>query len=173
MDRNWETIEFWMEQYGDKLVRTVAVMTGDREEAQDIAQEVFIRAYRGIRSFRREASPYTYLCSIAINLVRSHRRRNARRPKEVEFDDRFAKGSYLTPEAGVLKAEQHELITRGVRSLSAKLREAVSLFYLSGMSIEDMAETLGISKGTVKSRLFRAREDLKQFITEEADYGAV
>lgn len=173
MDSNWDTIALWMHDHGDRLARTLTVMIGDTEDAQDIVQEVFIRAYRALDSYRGTGSPYTYLYSIALNLVRSQWRRRARRPRDVEYDDHASPGYYPGPESTALSNEQAEMVTKGVRKLSPKLREVVSLFYLSGMSVEDMGEVLGIRTGTVKSRLFRAREELKRYITEEVGYETV
>lgn len=171
MDKGWITIEHWMDEHGDRLVRTVTVMTRDEEEAQDIVQEVFIKAYRALGSYRKEASPYTFLCSIAVNLVRSRKRREHRRPKTIEFDQQHAEGNYLLPEEGLVQQEQKDLVVRGINSLSPKLKEVISLFYLSGLQIEDMGEVLGVSTGTVKSRMFRAREELKRYIIKEEAYG--
>lgn len=173
MSSNWDTIASWMHDYGDRLVRTLTVMTGDTEEAQDIAQEVFIRAYNAMDRYRGTGSAYTYLYSIARNLLRSRWRSRARRPRDVEYDDHASPGYYPNPETAALVNEETELVTTAVSSLSPKLREVVSLFYLSGMSVEDMSEVLGVRTGTVKSRLFRAREELKRHFSEEAGYGSV
>ena len=106
-----------------------------------------------------------------MNLVRSRRRREQRRPKAIEFDQQHAEGNYLLPEERLVRQEQKDLVVRGINSLSPKLKEVISLFYLSGLLIEDMGEVLGVSTGTVKSRMFRAREELKRYIVEEEAYG--
>ncbi|MCK9288274.1 MAG: RNA polymerase sigma factor [Sphaerochaetaceae bacterium] len=173
MDRNWVTIATWMKEYADRLVRTVAVMVCDEEDAQDIVQEVFVKAYNSLDNFRNEASPFTYLYAIALNLVRSHKRKLKRSKDLIEYDDMVVPGPYLNPEDAAVSQEQVSAVVKAVGILPHKLREVVSLFYVTGISIQEISDVLDVSIGTVKSRLFRAREKLKRYLSKEAGYGSI
>jgi RNA polymerase sigma-70 factor, ECF subfamily len=171
VENNWHHIEEWMKDYGDRLVRSLTIMTKDEEEAQDIAQEVFIKAYQAQANFRHESSPYTYLYVIALNMVRSRKRSLKKRPVVVQLQENEHTSPYPSPESHVVRHEEHTQTMRAVRNLSPKLRTIVSLFYISEIPIQEISEILGISEGTVKSRLFRARNQLKRFVVQEEHHG--
>jgi len=171
VENNWHYIEEWMKLYGDRLVRTLTIMTSDEEEAQDIAQEVFIKAYRAQTDFRHNSSPYTYLYIIALNMVRSRKRSLKRKPVVVQLQENEHTSPYPSPESLAIRHEDERRLMHAVKNLSPKLRTIVSLFYISEISIQDISEILDISEGTVKSRLFRARNQLKRFVVQEEQHG--
>ena len=170
-DSNWDTIVIWMNEHADRLVRTVTAVTGDSEEAQDIVQETFIRAYRALGTFRGTCNPYTFLYAIAINLVRSKKRMHAKKPQTTTYEDTIA-SEYGNPEASAIDNEKSRLILEAIESLPEKLKIVTVLFYLSGLSVEDISQVLNVYSATVKTRLFRARERIRQYLAEEAGYGA-
>ena len=151
-------------------------MLGDRDEAQDVAQDVFVRAYCGIGGFRREAKVSTWLVSITINLCRNRRRWWARRRHLIaaSLDDPDSTGEGTLGEAipdpgptPARSAEQHEQqrqLLASLQMLNQKDRTVIVLRDIQGHSYEEIAEILGCRLGTVKSRLNRARLQLRALL---------
>jgi len=170
--------------YQDRLYSYAARMVHDPVEAEDIAQEAFVRAYRSLPSFRGASSFQTWLYRIASNLTidatRRHRRENTvsleapadteEGPVAREQEDAATAGPASSVETRELQREVH----RAIGQLSPKLRSVVVLYDLQGLSYEEIADILGCPLGTVKSRLYNARMELKQKlqgILPEADGG--
>ena len=148
-------------------------MLGDRDEAQDVAQDAFVRAYRSIGGFRLEAKLSTWLVSITMNLCRNRRRWWARRKRiiagsldassdcgEGALSDTVADPS-PTPAAVAEQRDRSQQLMAALQLLSGSEREVIVLRDLQGRSYEEIAETLGCRVGTVKSRLNRARWQLR------------
>ncbi len=146
-----------MDQYGDDVLQYAYTMTKNRERAQDIAQEVFIRVHRKISSFRGQSSLKTWLLAItrnvAINEIRSSYIRRVLLLGKVE--DRHTSKS---AETQFLEQQGAEHLWELIMSLSVKLREVLVLDLEHELTIREIACLLGISEGTVKSRLHRARK---------------
>lgn len=159
--------------YKDRIYSFVARMVGDPAEAEDIAQEAFVKAYRNLRSFRGASTFQTWLYRIASNLTIDASRRRRRR------DNTFSLDAPLDGEEGEVARElqdtsdpgpAHDLevaelrrqVHRAIQQLSPKLRTVVVLYELQGLSYEEIAEILRCPLGTIKSRLFNARLELKQ-----------
>ena len=153
-----------------QTVYAVAVrMLGDRDEAQDVAQDVFVRAYQGLSGFRQEARLSTWLVSITMNLCRNRRRWWARRRRVIvaSIDDPVDtdEGSVTQqvadpaplPRETVARREQHRLLMATLQLLDQPEREVIVLRDIQGYSYEEIAQMLGCELGTVKSRLSRAR----------------
>ena len=157
------TIESWMAAYGDRVLQTIYVITRDREASEEIAQEVFVRAWRKLPQFRRESTPSTWLYRIAVNLAKNHLRRRTVLPLEPEAVE-LAGGPAPTdgPEESVVAGSVRELVRRAVAELPPELRTVVALYYLDELSVTEGAQTIGKPAGTVKSRLARARETLRR-----------
>ncbi len=159
MDRD-ATLSEWLEQYGDLINRTCCLYLGDRTLAEDAAQEVFLSAWRHMAQFegRNEASPRTWLVRIAINTCR-----NVRRTAWFRRTDRT-----VVPEDLVLPAppEDRSLLLT-VQALPDKYRQVIILRYYHGMSLEETAQTLDISRSTAYHRLQKALKALKIEITDE------
>lgn len=156
-------------KYQDRIYRVVQRMVGGSEAVDDIAQEVFIRAYRSIGDFKGESSLYTWLYKIALNLCRNFYRTRGRRPVHEEIGE---DGSATVLEAGggspedeVFRREFWEQLRRGLDGLPEEQREAVVLCDLEGMSYEEMAEVMAVPIGTVRSRIFRGRRALQERLT--------
>lgn len=151
-------------------------MLGDRDEAQDIAQDVFVRAYRGLGSFRQEAKLSTWLISITMNLCRNRRRWWARRRRVIVASlDEPIEGEEGTREHEVADPspspaqtaqalERRQYLMRAVQSLDEALRTVIVLRDIQGYSYEEIAQVLRCQVGTVKSRLNRARLRLRALL---------
>lgn len=159
-------------RYQNKILGYVARMTnGDREEAEDITQETFIKAYRSLDSFRGQASFSTWIYKIATNLCIDRARMRKRRPQQAysldePFENDEEKGgrelpdSRFEPSKGVEKDEMRQVVRDTVAGMPEKMREVLIMCDLQGMSYEDIAQILNVPLGTIKSRLFHARADL-------------
>ncbi len=154
------------------LVHSLSLrILGDAEDARDASQETFIKVYRHLARFRGDASLKTWICRIAINQARSHKRWFRRRRRDGTHsldadDEQFVSLSHLkssgaSPEAVTLAQERHRQIERALTELKSDFRIAVILRDIEGMTYEEMAVVLEISIGTVKSRIARGREMIR------------
>jgi RNA polymerase sigma-70 factor (ECF subfamily) len=152
-------------KYQDRIYRLIQRLVNGSDVVDDLAQEVFIRAYRSLGDFKGESSLYTWLYKIALNLCRNHYRTQGRRPAHEELDEADgATGSVAaagTPEEEAFQREFWEHLRRGLDELPAEQREAVVFCDLEGMSYEEMADVMGVPIGTVRSRIFRGRRALQ------------
>jgi len=155
-------------KYQDRIYRMIQRLVSGSDVVDDLAQEVFIRAYRSLGDFKGESSLYTWLYKIALNLCRNHYRTRGRRPALEELDE--ADGAIGmeagggTPEDDVSRREFWEHLRRGLDELPAEQREAVVFCDLEGMSYEEMAVVMGVPIGTVRSRIYRGRRALQEFM---------
>jgi RNA polymerase sigma-70 factor (ECF subfamily) len=157
-----DAFETLVRRHKDSVLNLARRMTGDRESAEDIAQETFIKAYRELHRFRGEAAFATWLYRIALNearqYLRGQRRRVARWTRQSE------QAAFEAPEAED-PAEASPLVGL-LQELPQEQREALALFYLQELSLEDIARTLGSPVGTIKARLSRGRERLRSLAQE-------
>jgi RNA polymerase sigma-70 factor (ECF subfamily) len=153
-------------KYQDRIYRVVQRMVGGSDAVDDLAQEVFIRAYRSIGDFKGESSLYTWLYKIALNLCRNHYRTRGRRPVHEEIGEdgsaTVLESEGASPEDEVVRREFWEQLRQGLAELPDEQREAVVFCDLEGMSYEEMAEVMGVPIGTVRSRIFRGRRALQE-----------
>lgn len=153
-------------KYQQKIVNLVRRFVGDPTEAQDVAQESFIKAYRALPNFRGESAFYTWLYRIAVNTAKNHLVSEDRRPAqsdvEVEIAEQLEGGERLreqsTPEDFLCEDQLLAVVRQAIQDLPEDLRTAITLRELEGLSYEDIAEVMGCPIGTVRSRIFRARE---------------
>lgn len=159
--------ELLMEKYRRKIGRLLSRMVRDPEEVQDIAQETFIKAYRALPQFRGDAAFYTWLYRIAVNTAKNYlaaRNRNMLTVSDVMGGDeeggeeRYAAPDIDTPDAQLLSKQIAYAVNEAVEALPEELRTAITLREIEGMSYEDIATFMGCPIGTVRSRIFRARE---------------
>jgi RNA polymerase sigma-70 factor (ECF subfamily) len=154
-------------KYQRKIMRLLSRMVRDPSEVEDVAQEAFIKAYRALPQFRGESAFYTWLYRIAINTARNWQVANARRPStpnaiETEDGETFSQIDNLTdistPESVMASRQIVETVNSAINALPEDLRTAIVLREIEGMSYEDIAQTMSCPIGTVRSRIYRARE---------------
>jgi RNA polymerase sigma-70 factor, ECF subfamily len=159
-------------KYQHKVMAVISRFIRDHAEVQDVAQEAFIKAYRALPNFRGDSAFYTWIYRIAINTAKNHIVARNRRPpsSDVEVDDaEFYSGSEAmhemnTPEHNLLRDELQDTIDQAFRDLPDDLRTAVTLREIDGLSYEEIAEVMECPVGTVRSRIFRAREAIDKRI---------
>ena len=153
-------------RYQHRVLKLVSRFARDTAEAEDIAQEAFIKAYRALASFRGESAFYTWLYRIAVNTAKNAVVSNRRRPVDFDLDredsEQFERQSGLkeidTPEGMLLSEEIRGTVAKAIEQLPEDLRMAITLRELEGLSYEEIAEVMECPVGTVRSRIFRARE---------------
>ena len=168
-----------VERYQRKVFSVALGMLKDREEARDVAQEAFVKVYRYLDHFKGDASFYTWLYRITVNIcIDVMRRRGSGRSENVEFDETIqhdvseanlgALGTRLgtNPQKSALRKELAEKIQAALEQVPEKHRAILLLREIEGMSYEDLARTLEIPKGTVMSRLFHARLKVQKVLNE-------
>ena len=163
--------ELLVEKYQRKLARLLSRLIRDPAEVEDVAQEAFVKAYRALPSFRGDSAFYTWLYRIGINTAKNYLVASGRRPPtstEVNAEDAegYAEGELLrdinTPESLLLSKEIAGTVNAAIESLPDELRSAIQLRELEGMSYEEIAELMNCPIGTVRSRIFRAREAIAE-----------
>ncbi len=153
-------------KYQHKIGGLISRYIADWSECQDVAQETFIRAYRALANFRGDSQFYTWLYKIAVNTAKNHLVAQKRRPPSEDIDAgdavQYQSGDRLrntdTPEHELLRQEIERTVTDTVDQLPEELRTAISLREVDGLSYEEIAEAMDCPIGTVRSRIFRARE---------------
>ncbi len=152
-------------KYQHKVMSLVRRFVKDQSEAEDVAQEAFIKAYRAINSFRGDSAFYTWLYRIAVNTAKNTLDARKRRPgSDLDIDDAedFAFSDSLrmdeNPENLLASEDMHRIIEETLASLPEDLRKALMLREFDGLSYEDIASMMDCPIGTVRSRIFRARE---------------
>ena len=141
------------------LVNLAYRFVRDRGRAEEMAQEAFLRAYRGLAQWRKEAPFSTWLFALATNLYRTELRKIPARV--VPLDDISEPGDSRPPDGGFESVDRDRAVRRAVFALPARYREALLLFYFHEMNIPAAAQSLGLPEGTVKARLSRGREILR------------
>ena len=163
----WETL---VRRYQGIAFRTAYVLAGNAADAEEAAQDGFVKAHRALGRFRRGAALKPWLLRIVANEARNRRRSATRRERlalRAAAEDRPG-DAVPSPEAALLARESHERLLAAVERLSEEHRDAVACRYLLELSEEETAAALGIRKGTVKSRLSRALAQLRESMEEEA-----
>ena len=153
-------------KYQHKILGLIGRYVRDADEAMDVAQEAFLKAYRAIDRFRGDSAFYTWIYRIAINTAKNHLVATSRRPpggdidaQEAEqYDSAAGLREYDTPERLLLKDEIQATIAQAIELLPDDLKTAITLRELEGMSYEEIAQTMECPIGTVRSRIFRARD---------------
>lgn len=168
-----------VERYQRKVYSIAVGMVKDKEEARDVAQEAFVKVYKYLEHFKGDASFYTWLYRITVNIcIDALRRKGSKGDEHVEFDETLkldtaeagigALGSRLgtNPQKSALRRELAERITAAIQELPEAHRKILLLREVEGMSYEDLSRTLEIPKGTVMSRLFHARLKMQKILRE-------
>ena len=161
-----KAFDILVRRYQHKVIGVISRYVQDWAEAQDVAQEAFVRAYRALGNFRGESAFYTWLYKIATNTAKNWLVSQGRRPPtdDVQIEDAVFMDAAVrlkdssTPERELLRQEIERTVTQAVDGLPEELRAAITLREVDGLSYEEIAERMSCPIGTVRSRIFRARE---------------
>lgn len=161
-----KAFDFLVLKYQNRIIKLVSRYVRDQSDAQDIAQEAFLKAYRALPNFRGDSAFYTWLYRIAINTAKNYVVSLSRRPAEARLEN--ADGEQMdieelqkdiaTPENILLADEIKQTILEAMNKLPEDLRVAITLREVDGLTYEEIAEAMDCPIGTVRSRIFRARE---------------
>ncbi len=175
-DGDLDAFEELVKRYESKVYTIAYRFTGNHADAGDLAQDAFIRAYQALRSFRGDASFATWLYRIASNVCRDELRRQQRQ-KKVSLDEMMSQpggnpplaAADMSPQECLERSEIQELVQKQLNSLSGDQRLILVMREIQGLSYEEIAAALECNLGTVKSRLNRARQTLKQRVLENRE----
>ena len=164
-------------KYQHRIMALISRYVHDADEVQDVAQEAFIKAYKAVPRFRGDSAFYTWMYRIAINTAKNHLVSRSRRPPgtDVELEDAeyYEGGGALreleNPENALFGNELKEVVEAAIGNLPDDLRTAVTLREFDGLSYEDIADIMDCPVGTVRSRIFRAREAIDKQVREQLD----
>lgn len=164
-------------KYQHKIAGLISRYIHDSHEVLDVSQEAFIKAYRAMGRFRGDSAFYTWLYRIAINTAKNHLVSKSRRPPDTDVEvgdaEYFESSSRLrdidSPEQEMYKSELEQTVFRAIEQLPEDLRTAVTLREFDAMSYEEIAEVMQCPVGTVRSRIFRAREAIDKQISTLID----
>jgi RNA polymerase sigma-70 factor (ECF subfamily) len=164
-----------VDRYKERLYATIYHMTSNHEDANDLLQDTFVQAYRKLKSFRGHSSFYTWSYRIAVNLTLNHLKRRRRRQffslddvdSGIETDPDFVElMSHVTPRREAGLAELQQRLHAAMQKLSANHRAVVVMHDIQGMTHADIAKVMRTSEGTVRSRLFYARQQLQGLLSD-------
>ncbi|WP_192036663.1 RNA polymerase sigma factor RpoE [Halomonas sp. YLGW01] len=161
-----------VKKYQHKIIGLIGRYVHDHAEVHDVAQEAFIKAYRALGKFRAESAFYTWLYRIAINTAKNHLVSRGRRPPGSDLDivdaelvDQSGRLSDIeSPEASIARDQLEAAVFEAIENLPEDLRTAITLREFDGLSYEDIAQVMDCPVGTVRSRIFRAREAVDRHI---------
>ena len=166
-------------KYQGRIAALVSRYVSDAGEVEDVTQEAFIKAYRALGKFRGDSAFYTWLYRIAANAAKNHLVAKGRRPgadATIEDAEGFDEGGMLSesasPEALAMGGELAEVVESALNGLPDELKAALMLREFDGLSYDDIADVLGCPVGTVRSRIFRAREAIDQRVKEQISGGS-
>ena len=153
-------------KYQYKVAQIISKFVANNADINDIAQDAFIKAYKAINSFRGESSFYSWLYRIVVNAAKTFLESNSKHKNSIDvdspefqsIDEQGILASKDTPDRIIESQELHEVILKAMNDLPKELRDAITLREIEGMSYDDMAIALKVPVGTVRSRIFRARE---------------
>lgn len=165
-----EAFDVLVLKYQHRIVKLISRYIRDSSEVLDVAQDSFLKAYRALPNFRGDSAFYTWLYRIAINTAKNHLVSQARRPPDADvdsveaeqFDGESDLKDYATPERLLLRDEIRETVVDAIEQLPRDLKLAITLRELEGLSYEEIAEAMECPIGTVRSRIFRAREAINK-----------
>ncbi|NRB37498.1 MAG: RNA polymerase sigma factor RpoE [Pseudomonadales bacterium] len=159
-------------KYQHKIAGLVSRFIHDADEVQDVTQEAFIKAYKALGNFRGDSQFYTWLYRIAINTAKNYLVARSRRPPgtdidvsdAVHFDGHSALKDNASPERNLMTEQLQDVVNSSIRQLPEDLRSALTLREYDGLSYEEIADVMNCPVGTVRSRIFRAREAVEKEI---------
>lgn len=172
---NMASVEKLILKYQDRVYNTILKMCGNEADAAELAQDAFVKAIEGLKNFRGESSFYTWLFRIAVNLTLNFCKRNAKlsfqslqeqigEDTNRQLKDYLVDKSAAEPSELAAKKEVHSLIARAIEKLEPQQRTVIILRDIEQMSYNEIAETLEMEIGTVKSRIARGRKNLREIL---------
>ena len=164
-------------KYQHKILALISRYIRDQDEIQDVAQEAFVKAYRALPKFRGESAFYTWMYRIAINTAKNYLVARSRRPPGSDIDaeeaENFEGAGALrdieNPENALYGVELKQVVEAAIKNLPEDLRAAVTLLEFDGLSYEDIADVMECPVGTVRSRIFRAREAIDKQVQQQLE----
>jgi RNA polymerase sigma-70 factor (ECF subfamily) len=161
-----EAFEAFVREHEDRVYRTARAVVGNDDDARDVAQEVFLKAWRALDSYRGDSNVRPWVYRITLNAGRDHLRKARRRPASsaVSPEDLPLPDTQAGPGELAERAEISRAIRQAMDALPARHRDAVILREIEGLSYREMSRALGCSVGTAQSRLFRGREALRALL---------
>lgn len=165
-----EAFELLVNRYQQRVANVISKFVKDRHEIQDVAQEVFIKVFRALPNFRGDSSFYTWIYRIAVNTSKNHLVSRSRRIQntQVEFEEAESfntnedQRNLDTPDAVYARGELEQTMTKAISMLPEDLKAAIILREVDGLSYDEIAEKMDCPIGTVRSRIFRARDAIDQ-----------
>lgn len=159
-------------KYQSRLLSLVIRLVSNQSDALDVLQDTFVKAYRSLNTFRGESAFYTWLYRIAVNTAKNHIAARAKESKDISVDDKGASElpvlqDLSAPEDEVRAEELQRAILHSIEQLPDDLKHALTLRELEGMSYDEIALAMGCPIGTVRSRIFRARDHVVQEISQK------
>jgi len=171
---NQAAFDILFSKYNNKLYASLLAFTKSQDLAEDLTQQTFIRVWKKIETFRGDSSLFTWIYRIAINLAKNEFSSKQAKNQGItdNIDDTYdLESSVSSPESHAIETESMQAVMDFIASLPTDLREAISLREFDGKSYEEIAQITGSPIGTVRSRIFRAREEILNFMKEEEIYG--
>ena len=171
---NQAAFDILFSKYNNKLYASLLAFTKSQELAEDLTQKTFIRVWKKIETFRGDSSLFTWIYRIAINLAKNEFSSKQAKNQGItdNIDDTYdLESSVSSPESHAIEAESMQAVMDFIASLPNDLREAISLREFDAKSYEEIAQITGSPIGTVRSRIFRARKEILNFMKEEEIYG--
>ena len=171
---NQAAFDILFSKYNNKLYASLLAFTKSQDLAEDLTQKTFIRVWKKIETFRGDSSLFTWIYRIAINLAKNEFSSKQAKNQGItdNIDDTYdLESSVSSPESHAIELESMQAVMDFIASLPTDLREAISLREFDGKSYEEIAQITGSPIGTVRSRIFRAREEILNFMKEEEIYG--
>jgi RNA polymerase sigma-70 factor (ECF subfamily) len=165
-----EAFDELVRRYQGQILNLIRAMTRGDPDAEDLAQETFVRAWRSIRTFRSDSTFRTWLYGIALNVIRTHRRKRSRLRQVFRTESKPREGETDSPEHASVddgteaRLGLREAIDRALATLPEEMRVAIVLRDVQGLDYHEIARTLGVPIGTVESRIFRARQRLRPLL---------
>lgn len=159
-------------KYQHKIFSVVRRYIRENADAQDVVQEAFVKAYRALESFRGDSAFYTWMYRIAINTAKNHLILRGRRPPDTDVDiddaEHFSSNEWLrdtnSPESSLFCDQLQTAVVQTISELPEELRTAITLREIEGLSYEEIADVMECPVGTVRSRIFRAREAIDKVV---------
>lgn len=167
-----------VQKYQHRVIKLIARFIRNSDDVQDVAQEAFIKAYRALKNFRGDSAFYTWMYRIAINTAKNHLVAASRRATDSAVDaqdaEQYESGDWLreyaTPERELLAGEIKHVILNTISDLPDDLKEAITLREMENLSYEEIADVMDCPIGTVRSRIFRAREAIDKQLKPLLDH---